>query len=184
MDETTDNFLREEEPAIDSAEFFNSVNKWNSFMRRAEGPVLKKYDIDRRSFYLLQYLSFFKENNTAHDFGLILNQEKGIVSVLVNKVMEQGLVEALPDQKDRRIRRLFLTEKALPIVNDGRIMMKWVIHILFRGLSAAERESVRGALARMAGNILDAEQKVRNLIGSAPSVIGGFTPPAAGQSTG
>jgi DNA-binding MarR family transcriptional regulator len=66
---------------------------------------------------------------------------------------EAGLVERRADPADRRARRLFLTERARPMLERGRALGDEVRAEAFIGLDAAERESLIDMLLRVRGNL-------------------------------
>jgi MarR family transcriptional regulator, transcriptional regulator for hemolysin len=83
---------------------------------------------------------------------------------LIDSLQEAGLIERRPHARDRRIRTLWLTEAARPILTQVRAVAEEVRAQAFIGMPKAEREvllylleRVRGNLATQAGRLLASE---------------------------
>lgn len=83
-------------------------------------PVCKELDIPQTSFDLLLFLANNPKFNTARDVCEIRGIKKGIVSVTVDHLVQTGYLIRKNDSADRRIQRLFLTEKCDYIISRGR----------------------------------------------------------------
>ena len=74
----------------------------------------EKFSPNEMSVLIL--LSNNKTINTASQLKVILGVSKGLVSRSVEALAEKGLVDCRQDERDRRIQRIYLTEKAQPLV--------------------------------------------------------------------
>ena len=74
----------------------------------------EKFSPNEMSVLIL--LSNNKTINTASQLKVILGVSKGLVSRSVEALAEKGLVDCRQDERDRRIQRIYLTERAQPLV--------------------------------------------------------------------
>ena len=74
---------------------------------------------------------------------------------LLDRLQAAGLVERRPDPADRRIRALYLTPAAHPLLERIWTLAAVVREEAMAGLSEAEREQLMGTLLRLKGNLLE-----------------------------
>ena len=81
---------------------------------------------------------------------------------IVDRLEEAGLVKRQPDPGDRRVWRLFLTDKAEPIIQRLGQLAEDMAEEAFDGFSPEEVEAMQLNLARIRDNIcrIEAAQKV------------------------
>ena len=72
---------------------------------------------------------------------------------MIDRLSEAGLVERVADEADRRARRVYLTAKAMPIVESLRTVAADFFAEAFSGVTAEEQELVTGALRRIRANL-------------------------------
>ncbi len=87
-------------------------------------PVCKKFNLNQSDLDLILFLANNPAYNTAKDVCEIRGIKKGIVSVTTERLVQSGYLLRKNDDADRRIQRLFLTEKCSPIITDGRKMQE------------------------------------------------------------
>ena len=82
------------------------------------------------------------------------------LSVAVQKLEELGYVRSEADAHDRRVRRLYATEGAEPVVRESyAARLRWN-ELLTQGMTPEEAEAAKGLIARIAENaILALEQE-------------------------
>ena len=102
-----------------------------------------------------QVLAHLQRHEGINQSGLaeILEIEPITIARLLDRMEEAGLVERRADPADRRARRLFLTERAKPMLERGRILGDAVRGEAFAGFDAAERENLIDMLLRVRGNL-------------------------------
>ena len=74
---------------------------------------------------------------------------------LLDRLESRGLVERRPDQKDRRLRRLFLTEKAQPLLEEVGAFRAEMNEVATRGLDPSALAGLRESLGRIKANLSD-----------------------------
>lgn len=77
--------------------------------------ILEEYHIGGGQQFFLIHISE-NEGITMYDLAKMGNFDKGTVTKAVRKLEEQEYVRVQTDEADRRIRHLFTTEKAGPII--------------------------------------------------------------------
>ena len=100
-------------------------------------------------------LMFFANNpgyNTARDICRYRGIKSGIASVMVEKLRREGLLVRRTDPDDRRIQRLEPTQKAVPIVEEGREMQRNFGAAILRGIPGEDRETFQRFARLMAEN--------------------------------
>lgn len=121
--------------------------------------VRKRYEQRARPLGLTraqwQALAYLQRHEGINQSGLaeLLELEPITIARLLDRMEEAGLVERRADPADRRARRLFLTERARPMLERGRALGDEVRAEAFIGLDAAERESLLDMLRRVRGNL-------------------------------
>lgn len=102
-----------------------------------------------------QVLAHLQRHEGINQSGLaeLLEIEPITIARLLDRMEEAGLVERRADPADRRARRLFLTERAWPMLERGRALGDQVRAEAFTGLTAAEREQLIDMLLRVRGNL-------------------------------
>lgn len=78
--------------------------------------VLAKYDIGSGQII---FLTFINENEgcTMQDVTRVSEVDKGTTTKSINRLIEQGYVQARQDEHDRRSKRLYTTDKATEVMN-------------------------------------------------------------------
>lgn len=108
--------------------------------------LLRIYENDGISLYALAQMGFF---------------DKGTVSRGVQKLEEAGYIRVVPDEKDRRIRRLSVTEAAMPIIQRLLEAKEMWNQALTSGMSDEECLLLEELMAKMVQNakkFLDEEE--------------------------
>jgi DNA-binding MarR family transcriptional regulator len=81
---------------------------------------------------------------------------------MIDRLSEAGLVERRRDERDRRAFRICLTEKAKPLIERLRSLAEEFLDDALVGVSPAEQEAVRGALARVRTNLARPQRTSRS----------------------
>lgn len=102
-----------------------------------------------------QVLSYLQRCEGINQSGLaeLLDLEPITVARLVDRMEEAGVVERRDDPADRRAHRLYLTERARPMLVRGRALADAVYADAFAGVADAERERLIDLLLRVRGNL-------------------------------
>nr|MCR5372484.1 MarR family winged helix-turn-helix transcriptional regulator [Solobacterium sp.] len=79
--------------------------------------LLAKFDIGAGQ---LIYIIAINENEgvTMQEVSRLLEMDKGTTTKSIQRLIEQGYVEIRIDEKDRRIKHLYMTEKSAQVINE------------------------------------------------------------------
>jgi len=78
--------------------------------------IAKECGLTYDQYHRLIYLKNSKEPPTINEISNILNRAQNTISEKVTRLEEKGLVKRIDDEKDRRIKRVFVTEEGLKLV--------------------------------------------------------------------
>lgn len=138
---------------IKPAKFFNNANKTIEAYHRVLQPLCKESNMPPLALDILLYVANNPENATAKEICKFRGFKPGIVSVYVEKMAGEGLLERKSDSADRRKSVLSVTEKALPIVARGQEMQKKFGERLLRGLTDGDIAAMRKAFSVIECNV-------------------------------
>ncbi|MCK5931992.1 MAG: MarR family transcriptional regulator [Fulvimarina manganoxydans] len=87
------------------------------------------------------------------ELGALLEMEPMTISRQVDRLVDAGLVERRTEAGDRRVRRLFLTERSHAMRDWIRERSDLVLDLAFDGLSEGEKASLAKTLDLINGNL-------------------------------
>ena len=114
-------------------------------------------DIPRTAFDILMFLANHPEYKSARDIVEIRRIKANLVSINVDRLVQEGLLVRREVAHDRRKVELELTEKAAPIVEKGRAVQKQFIDTMLQGIDETTLAAFRAALMQMEKNIKNTE---------------------------
>ena len=102
-----------------------------------------------------QVLAHLQRHEGINQSGLaeLLELEPITVGRLIDRMQEAGLVERRADPADRRAHRLFLMERARPLLDHCRALADTVYDEAFAGIAGGAREHLIDVLMRVRGNL-------------------------------
>ena len=115
-------------------------------------PLLDSFGISRTSFDILLFLANNPQRYTAKDISTVRNIKPNVVSVHVDRLVNEGYLTRQSVREDRRKIRLVCTEKARPIISRGQNMQQVFYEDLISGLTGPEIETFRRCFQVIAGN--------------------------------
>ena len=115
-------------------------------------PVLEKFGLLQTSFDIIMFLANNPQYYTAKQVSWMRNLRPNVVSIHVERLAQEGLLERQNVKSDRRKIRLVLTEKAEPIIACGRKLQHGFYERLVNGLTAQELESFRHCAVKAGEN--------------------------------
>lgn len=102
-------------------------------------PLCREIQMPQTAFDILMFLANNPNYNTARDIVEIRRLKANLVSVNVEKLVKEGLLERIPDAKDRRKTVLICTENAKPVIEKGRRLQTDFFESLFSGIDEESR---------------------------------------------
>lgn len=142
-----------------------SFGKWIDIISRHTNFYLNKrldkYNLNKgESKFLIQL--YLKEGICQEDLVNILKTDKHEVAKGVKKLVNEGFITKEKDKDDRRINRLYLSEKSKNIKDEIISMLKDTSNILSKGFTAEEKELLYDFLIRMAENMFEESSKLKS----------------------
>ena len=107
----------------------------------------EKFSPNEMSVLIL--LSNNKTINTASQLKVILGDSKGQVSRSVEALAEKGLVDCRQDERDRRIQRIYLTERAQPLVVRMKSEIEKINEAFLDGISQEEIDQMEETMTKI-----------------------------------
>lgn len=111
----------------------------------------------------LNVLIFLSNNpsiNTAKELVYYLRVSKALVCRSVDSLMEKGYLDVQEDEQDRRIQRLNIHEKAIPIIHELRLIRDEITLKLSKDIPKADLETMERVFARIRENARDLEDYI------------------------
>lgn len=98
-------------------------------------PICKEMGVTHTAFCILMFLANNPEYYTAKDVSKFRAIKPNIVSFNVEKLVNEGYLERQPIPGNRRSIKLVCTEKAAPVITQGRKTIADFISSLTSGMS-------------------------------------------------
>lgn len=132
---------------------FEISQKVSLAYRKICKPLCSEVGLSQTAFDILMFLGNNPECNTARDIVEIRHIKANLVSVHVERLVEEGYLLRRPVKADRRKTELICTQRALPIIERGRLLQKTFIERLLAGMDEAARQAFASALYGIEQNI-------------------------------
>ncbi len=132
---------------------FEISQKVSLAYRKICKPLCSEVGLAQTAFDILMFLGNNPECNTARDIVEIRHIKANLVSVHVERLVEEGYLLRRSVKADRRKTELICTQRALPIIERGRLLQKTFIERLLAGMDEAARQAFASALYGIEQNI-------------------------------
>ena len=135
------------------ATLFSHANKMTKAYHIMLTPLCKETGLPPLAMDILIFLATNPEHNTAKDICRMRGHKPGIVSVHVERLVNDGLLERREMPGDRRQTRLICTEQAQALIERGR-EIQWKFGLrLMEGISKEDHEIMRRCFERIDINL-------------------------------
>ena len=132
---------------------FSHANKMTKAYHVMLTPLCKEAGLPPLALDILLFLANNPEHNTAKDICRMRGHKSGIVSVHVERLVNDGLLERREMPGDRRQTRLVCTERAQDIITRGR-EIQWKFGLrLMEGISKEDHEIMRRCFEKIDINL-------------------------------
>lgn len=101
-----------------------------------------------QQFFLLRI--FENDGISMQDLARLGSFDKGTVTRAVQKLVIEGYVRTEADPQDKRVRHIYLTERARPLIDHVYQIRDYWTEALTRGLREEKKQRLLGALRDMA----------------------------------
>jgi MarR family transcriptional regulator for hemolysin len=136
------------------------LNDISRLMRTQFDDRARDLGLTRSQWRVMVFLARSEGINQAGLADLI-ELDRMTLGRMVDRLEASGWVERRPDASDRRAYRLYLTDAARPLLDRMILLANDLQEIALDGLSAKDRETLRGLLNAIMNN-LTARQSARN----------------------
>ena len=116
-------------------------------------PLCQELKLPQTAFDILMFLANNPDCKTARDIVEIRKIKANLVSVNVDKLVQEGYLERRTVQDDRRKQELHCTERAQPVIVRGRALQNAFFERLLAHTDAPMREAFSATLAVMGNNL-------------------------------
>ena len=117
------------------------VQKFNLAYNTMCKPLCQQLKLPQTAFDILMFFGNNPEYRTASDVVEIRKIKANLVSVNVDRLVQEGYLERRAVAGDRRKTQLLCTEKAQPVIARGREVQERFFARLLQNTDAATREA-------------------------------------------
>ena len=139
--------MREMNPSIEFA------NKTGLAYGAACRPLCRELGLPQTAFDILMFLANNPGYKTASDIVEVRHIKANLVSVNVDKLVQEGLLERRPVPGDRRKTELLCTEKAQPIIERGHALQEAFVQSLVAGIDETQMQLFCKTIGQMSRNL-------------------------------
>ena len=133
--------------------FFETALRAQKSYSRLMEPVCKKWNLTHNELDVLLFLANNPGCETAGAICRMRGLKPAIVSFHIDRLVGEGFLQRQPVPGDRRKTALVLTEKAAPVIEQGRRLQKSFADRLTEGLRAEDLAHFRRCVAAFERNI-------------------------------
>lgn len=136
-----------------AARLFSNANKLIEAYQTMLQPLCKETGLPPMAVDILMFFANNPDNSTAKDLCQCRGLKPGIVSVHIDRLVNEGLLRRQPVPGDRRKQQLVCTEAAAPLIEQGRTIQKEFAARILAGLSDEDIDAFRRTLGVLGSNI-------------------------------
>ena len=133
--------------------FWDQHKTITNYYELLSSEVCSQYKLSKMEYDILMFLYNNPEYKTARDIVEIRNIKANLVSVNVEKLVQDGYIERQAVEKDRRKTELICTQKALPIQKRGKELQQEFAERLMMGLSDEDQKKLAIYFSLMEKNL-------------------------------
>lgn len=116
-------------------------------------PLCHRLNLPQTAFDILMFLGNNPEYQTARDIVEIRHIKANLVSVNVERLVQEGYLTRSPAPGDRRKTLLLCTEKAQDIISQGRQLQENYFASLFQGVDQAHLQAYEETTRMIEANL-------------------------------
>lgn len=140
--------------------FFSLMRKSHDVYEKCCQKLTREWELNNTSFQVFMFFASYPEYNTARDLCAIRGMKTGIASVAIDQLVSKGLLERRTDLNDRRLQRLYLTEKASALAEAGKEIQHKFFDDLHKGMTEEELEQYFALTMKLKKNVDIIEQNL------------------------
>lgn len=128
--------------------------------RTAFDRKMKAQGLNRSEWWLISFLCYF-EGHTQQELHQVMDIGAAGLTKLVDRLEKTGMVQRISDSRDRRAKRVFLTERSRPIAASVDRASDLTIADSLARLSPNEQKALRTLLTKIRNDMLAVEPQRR-----------------------
>lgn len=140
--------------------FMTLAAKGEEVYRKYCQPVCKAYELSPTAFDVIMFLARNPGYNTARDVCRLRGIKSGIASVTVEQLIQRGLLTRCCDEHDRRIQRLWTTDAAEALIQQGMKAQQEFEDALLRGLNREDQDQFRRLSEKLMAHMDDMHREM------------------------
>ncbi len=122
-------------------------------MRRDFGRLVKGLGLTTSQWLVLVFL-YRDDGQTQTELAAEVDMERAPLGRIVDRLEENGWVTRRGDEKDRRVNRIYLTNKLEPLMEDLRQVADDLYEATFRGIAQKDLDRLIDVLQKAKSNLL------------------------------
>lgn len=122
-------------------------------------PFCKEMNIPQTAFDILMFLANHPEYSTAREIIKYRGIRPNLVSLYVEKLVNEGYLSREPMKGNRRCIKLTCTEQAAPIIEAGHQMQKHFYDVLLEGIDQKDVKRLGEIIELCGKNVICAKEK-------------------------
>lgn len=135
---------------------FPEIGRWVSIfdrlMKMYYDRGLSGYEIGWGQQFYVEYLQEHP-GATSQEMAEQFRVDKATLTKIIKKLTEVGYIKVSGDEQDRRVKHLYLTDKAVPAARRIRQIHQDFYETVSQGMTPEELEAVEQALRHMSDSI-------------------------------
>ena len=136
-----------------ASRIFNGANRFIEAYHTVLQPICRDTGLPPMAVDILMFIANNPENATAKDVCRCRGLKAGIVSVHIDRLVNEGLLSRQAVPGDRRKTQLVCTDSANSIIEKGRELQRSFAQKLLVGMSDTDIEVFHNCLTVLSGNI-------------------------------
>lgn len=116
-------------------------------------PVCREWNLSRTALDILLFLANNPEYTTARDVVEIRCIKANLVSVNVERLVQDGYLERHPVAGDRRKTQLVCTDRAQAVIARGQAMQWQFLELLFADIDPEQRRAFEQVMVGVSHNL-------------------------------
>lgn len=128
------------------------ISIFDRLMKMYYDRGLSAFEIGWGQQFYVEYL-YDHPGATPQEMTEYIRVDKATLTKIIKKLTEVGYIEVIGDERDRRVKHLYLTEQAIPAAKQIKSIHTDFYETLSAGISPAELASVEQTLQQMVDNI-------------------------------
>ena len=124
-------------------------------------PLCHELKLPQTAFDILMFLANNPEYKTARDIVEIRKIKANLVSVNVDRLVNDGYLIRKEVEGDRRKHQLVCTPKADEIINMGLILQKNFVDRIFEDIDEETKDAIYSGISKMNSNLNEILEEVQ-----------------------